>query len=115
MSVILQIVCIVLAALFFLAFGVAREPRGWRRLYQSTFCKGQDFSVNKNKSTDEKIQSYAMAVAMVILVTGVGLLVWGVMSQAKEKYNNLSAEERAKLEEIKRIGGHASKSKAPAS
>ncbi len=113
MPIEIQIACIVLTALFFLAFGVAREPRGWRRLYQSTFGSGTDFSVNRNKVIDESLKRYGIAIAMTILVVDVGLFVWGVTYQARMKQNNMSAEERAKIEEIRRMGGSTAKSKTP--
>jgi hypothetical protein len=44
-----QIACLLLTALFVWTFSIAREPRGWRRLFQSLFSRSESFSVNKNK------------------------------------------------------------------
>ena len=115
MPIEIQIACIVLTALFFLAFGVAREPRGWRRLFQSMFGSKSDFSVNKNKVIDESLKRYGIVIAMTILVLDVGLFVWGVTYPARMKQNNMTPEERAKMDEIRRIGGSSVKAKAPPS
>ena len=111
----IQIACVILTALFFLAFGIAREPRGWRRLFQSMFAKSGEFSVNKNKAIDESLKRNGIVVAMIILVIDVGLFVWGITESARVKQNSLTPEERAKMEEIKRIGGSGFKQKVPPS
>lgn len=96
-----QIACIVLTALFIWAFSVAREPRGWRRLFQSMFSKGADFSVNKNKVIDENLKKYGIIIAMVILVADVTCFVLG--ATYKERSKEMSKEDWFKIEEIKRI------------
>jgi len=100
-----QIACIILTALFFFAFSVAREPRGWRRLFQSMFMKGGDFSVNKNKIIDESLKKYGIWVAMFLLVTDVGLFVWGVTYPDRMKAALQTPEERDKLMEIRKTLG----------
>ncbi len=97
-----QIACIILTALFFFAFSVAREPRGWRRLFQSLFSKSGDFSVNKNKIIDESLKKYGILVAMVLLVADVGLFVWGVTYSDRMKAAMQTPEERDKLTEIRK-------------
>lgn len=101
----IQIACIILTALFFLAFGIAREPRGWRRLFQSMFARNAEFSVNRNKAIDEKLKRNGIVIAMILLVLDVGLFVWGITEPARLKQSSMTAEERAKAEELKRLGG----------
>ena len=56
-----QIACVILTALFIWSFSIAREPRGWRRLFQSMFSKSETFSVNKNKVIDEALKRYGLS------------------------------------------------------
>jgi hypothetical protein len=101
-----QIVCIILTALFLFSFSVAREPRGWRRLFQSSFSNGADFSVNKNKVIDETLKRYGIYVAMTILVADVGLFVWGLTEHNRKARSAMSAEEASRLGEFyQRVGG----------
>ncbi len=100
-----QIACIVLTALFFFAFSVAREPRGWRRLFQSMFATSADFSVNKNKVIDENLKRYGIVVAMAILVLDVGLFVWGVTARNRKSLQNMTQEQIMRLNEIQKISG----------
>jgi hypothetical protein len=105
MALTYQIACIILTALFFLSFSVAREPRGWRRLFQSSFSNGADFSVNKNKVIDESLKKYGIGVAMTLLVLDVGLFVWGLTEHQRTALQNLSPEEASRADEYKkRIG-----------
>lgn len=103
-----QIICIVLTALFIWSFMVAREPRQWRRLYQSRFSKADDFSVNKNKAIDERLKKYGIMIAMVFLVADVGFFLWGASHSDRRKSESLTKEERLRMEEQQRI-----KNKAP--
>jgi len=100
-----EIACIVLTALFFFAFSVAREPRGWRRLFQSMFATNTNFSVNRNKVIDESLKRYGIVIAMAILVVDVGLFVWGVTDRSRKSIENMSAEDIMKLNEIQKIHG----------
>lgn len=100
-----QIACIVLTALFFFAFSVAREPRGWRRLFQSMFATSSGFSVNKNKVIDESLKRYGIVIAMVILVADVGLFVWGVTERNRKALENMDNASFQKLMEIQKIQG----------
>lgn len=97
-----QIACIVLTALFFFSFSVAREPRGWRRLFQSMFATSADFSVNKNKIIDESLKKYGIIIAMIILVADVSLFVWGVTAHKRSASENMPQADRLQLEEIQR-------------
>lgn len=100
-----KIACIVLTALFIWAFSIAREPRGWRRLYQSMFSKGDDFSVNKNKGIDELLKRYGIIIAMIILVADVSCFVLGVSYPHRMKRQNMSKEDLFRMNEIQRIQG----------
>ena len=101
-----QIACIVLTALFVWSFSIAREPRQWRRLYQSIFSKGEEFSVNKNKVIDESLKRYGIVVAMVFLVADVSLFVWGLTAHTRELQKNMTQEEAIQLNEIQKINGN---------
>lgn len=98
-----QIICIVLTALFVWSFVVAREPRQWRRLYQSKFSRAEDFSVNKNKAIDEQLKKYGIIVAMIFLVMDVGFFLWGATYQERHKRASMSQEERLRLTEQEKI------------
>lgn len=98
-----QIACIILTALFVWSFSVAREPRGWRRLFQSFFSKSGDFSVNKNKMIDESLKKYGIVIAMIILVADVTCFVWGVTHRYRETMQQMTTEELDRLNELKRI------------
>lgn len=98
-----QIACVILTALFIWAFSVAREPRGWRRLFQSMFSKSDNFSVNKNKVIDEALKKYGIAIAMIILVADVSCFVLGVTYPFREKLRTMSPEQRDSLNEINKV------------
>lgn len=100
-----QIACIVLTALFFFSFSVAREPRGWRRLFQSMFATSADFSVNKNKVIDESLKKYGIVIAMMFLVADVGLFVWGVTARNRHALEQMKPEDISRLGEIQKIRG----------
>jgi len=99
-----QIACIVLTALFLWSFSVAREPRGWRRLFQSMFSKSDNFSVNKNKVIDESLKRYGILIAMTILVADVTCFVLMVTYPLRMK--QVSKEDRERQGEIMRIQGN---------
>lgn len=96
-----QIACIVLTALFLWSFSVAREPRGWRRLFQSIFSKSDNFSVNKNKVIDESLKRYGILVAMAILVADVSCFVLMVTYPLRMK--EVTQEQRERQMEIDKI------------
>lgn len=98
-----QIACVILTALFIWAFSVAREPRGWRRLFQSMFSKSDSFSVNKNKIIDEALKRYGIGIAMIILVADVSCFVLGVTYPFREKLRSMSPEQRDSMNEINRV------------
>jgi len=98
-----QIACVILTALFIWTFSIAREPRGWRRLFQSMFTRSESFSVNKNKVIDEALKRYGIIVAMVILVADVTCFVMGVTDRFREKARNLSPEQIERMNEINKI------------
>lgn len=98
-----QIACVILTALFIWSFSIAREPRGWRRLFQSMFSKSESFSVNKNKVIDEALKRYGIVVAMIILVADVSCFVMGVTHPFREKMRNQSPEQRDYNNEINKV------------
>jgi len=95
-----QIACVILTALFIWSFSIAREPRGWRRLFQSMFSKSETFSVNKNKVIDEALKRYGIVVAMAILVVDVSCFVLGVTDRYRDKMRDLTPEQRERMQEI---------------
>ena len=103
-----QIACVILTALFIWSFSIAREPRGWRRLFQSMFSKSESFSVNKNKVIDEALKRYGIMIAMGILVVDVTCFVLGVTHPFREKLRHLSPEQRESMNEINK-SQHSSK------
>ena len=98
-----QIACVILTALFIWSFSIAREPRGWRRLFQSMFSKSETFSVNKNKFIDEALKRYGIVVAMIILVADVSCFVLGVTHPFREKMRSISPEQRDHINEINKF------------
>lgn len=100
-----QIACVILTALFIWSFSVAREPRGWRRLFQSMFSKSESFSVNKNKVIDESLKKYGIIIAMVILVADVSCFVMGVTYPHRERARQQSRQEKENAQEISKIQG----------
>ena len=108
-----QIACVILTALFIWSFSIAREPRGWRRLFQSMFSKSESFSVNKNKVIDEALKRYGIVIAMVILVADVTCFVLGVTHPFREKSRQLSPLQRDSMNEINKIQSSSGKSPLP--
>lgn len=108
-----QIACVILTALFIWTFSIAREPRGWRRLFQSLFSRSESFSVNKNKVIDESLKKYGIVVAMVILVADVTCFVMGVTYPFREKARNLSQEQIERMQEINKLNSGSTKSPLP--
>jgi hypothetical protein len=107
-----QIACVILTALFIWSFSIAREPRGWRRLFQSMFSKSETFSVNKNKVIDEALKRYGIVVAMAILVVDVSCFVLGVTDRYRDKMRDLTPEQRESIQEINKYQ-NSSKSGGP--
>jgi flagellar biosynthesis protein FlhB len=98
-----QFACIVLTALFVWSFSIAREPRQWRRLYQSTFSKGEEFSVNKNKVIDESLKKYGIVIAMIILVADVACFVTGVTYKSRMHAKEMTPEDWYRINEQNKI------------
>ncbi len=98
-----QIACLILTALFFFAFSVAREPRGWRRLFQSMFSKSGEFSVNKNKVIDETLKKYGILIAMMILLADVSIFVWGLTEVQRKQEAETNNEERVRINEYNNL------------
>jgi hypothetical protein len=108
-----QIACVILTGLFIWSFSIAREPRGWRRLFQSMFSKSESFSVNKNKVIDEALKRYGILVAMVILVADVSFFVIGLTQKSRDQLRNLTTEERERVLEINKVKSNAISSPLP--
>ena len=98
-----QIICVILIALFLWAFSISRDPRSWRRLYQTHFARNTEFSVNRNKRLDEEIKKYGIMVAMVFLVAGVTFFVLGLTYRYRVDQKPLTKEEQLRREDINRF------------
>ena len=103
-----QIACLILTALFVCAFNLSREPRSWRRLYQSTFSSSERSSVNKNKTIDSKLKIWGIRIAMLILVVDVTVFLFGVTAPSRKRASEMSPEERNSIEEFRRLEGNGS-------
>jgi flagellar biosynthesis protein FlhB len=101
-----QIACVVLTGLFVLAFSISREPRSWRRLFQTRIAKNATISVNRNKYLDENLKKYSMIVAMTFLVADVACFVVGVTSPLRQRQEQMTPEERNRVEEMQRLQGN---------
>ncbi len=108
-----QIACVILTALFLWSFSIAREPRGWRRLFQSMFSKSETFSVNKNKIIDEALKRYGIMIAMAILVVDVTCFVLGVTYKDRTKIRDFTPEQRESMQEINKYQHGAKPGIAP--
>lgn len=102
-----QIACIVLTAFFLWTFSIARDPRGWRRLYQAKFVKSSDFSVNKNKRIDEMMKSWGIIIAMVFLVADVSCFVLGVTYRYRNNPHQMTRDEALRAEDISRVNANS--------
>ncbi len=98
-----QIACIVLTGIFLWTFSIARDPRGWRRLYQTKFARKDEFSVNKNKRIDEAIKKWGIMVAMFFLVFDVAFFVIGITYSARSKKHSLTNEERFHAIDVEKL------------
>ena len=98
-----QITLVILSALFVWAFVIAREPRQWRRLYQSIFSKGGQFSVNKNKVIDETLKGWGIVIAMIFLVLDVWCFVHMLRQPDIDRARQMSVEDWNRLQEQNKI------------
>ncbi len=105
-----QIACILLTGVFLLTFSIARNPRGWRRLFQSKFSKTSELSVNKNKRIDEMIKKHGISISMIFLVGAVTCFVLG----ATYRYR-IKAKQETRDEQFQRMDLERFKAGAPAS
>lgn len=104
-----QIACIVFTALFLLSFSITRDPRGWRRLYQTKFAKNDSISVNKNKKIDENIKAYGMFIAMAFLLVDVSCFVTGVTHRYRNSDRQLTKEEQFRVMDVQRVNSNGPK------
>jgi hypothetical protein len=100
-----QIACIVFTGIFLWTFSIARDPRGWRRLYQTKFARKDEFSVNKNKRIDEAIKKWGILVAMFFLVVDVALFVSGITYSARSKKHSWTNDERFHAIDVQKASG----------
>lgn len=98
-----QIACIILSGLFILTFSISRDPRGWRRLYQTKFARKNNFSVNKNKWIDELIMKWAIVVAMFFLVLDATVFVIGITKTSRSKSHIMTTDEQFKALDYEKI------------
>ncbi|MCE9519395.1 MAG: hypothetical protein K8R87_07580 [Verrucomicrobia bacterium] len=98
-----QIGCIVLTGLFVLSFSITRDPRSWRRLYQTRIAKRDDFSVNKNKTIDEFIKKWGILVAMFFLVLNVTIFIIGITKTTRLKSHTMTADEKFQALEYRKV------------
>lgn len=95
-----QLACIVFTGLFLWTFSIARDPRGWRRLYQSRFSRAEEISVNRNKRLDEVIKRNALIIAMFFLVADVAVFVLGITYQHRHTPHEMTKEELFRAQEL---------------
>jgi hypothetical protein len=95
-----KIVCIVLSGFFLWTFSIARDPRGWRRLYQAKFSRKDGFSVNRNKTIDEKLKKWGITIAMMFLIADVTCFIFGLTYQIRNRQRDQTIEEKTKLIEL---------------
>lgn len=100
-----KVACIVFTGLFLWTFSIARDPRGWRRLYQTRFARKEDFSVNKNKRIDEAIKKWGIVVAMFFLVIDVAAFVSGITYTARSKKHSWTEDERFHAIDVQKAAG----------
>lgn len=103
-----QIACIILTALFLWSFSIARDPRGWRRLYQAKFVKHEDFSVNKNKKIDEAMKKWGILIAMMFLVSDVSCFVLGVTFKYRNNPKQWTKDDMYRAQDVDKVKGDGS-------
>jgi len=103
-----KIACIVLSGLFLWTFSIARDPRGWRRLYQAKFARKDGFSVNKNKTIDESLKKWGITIAMLILISDVSCFIFGLTYQIRNRQHEQTLEEKSKMIDVRLHKGTSS-------
>jgi hypothetical protein len=99
-----QIAFVVFAALFLWAFTIARDPRGWRRLYQAKFERHEEFSVNRNKRLDEVIKKRCIPIAMIFLTAAVGAFILGITHRHRHTPQTpMTQEDKFRAADTRRI------------
>lgn len=98
-----QIACLILSALFIWSFSVSRDPRGWRRLYQSLFAKPDDISVNKNKGIDERLRKWSLIIAMLLLVVDVACFIAGITAPSRHGRQEMTRDQWNQVEELRKL------------
>src|SRR5438270_10451906 len=99
-----QIACILLTGLFLWSFSVARDPRGWRRLFQAKVASRKtNFSVNRNKKIDEALKRWGIIIAMMFLVVDVTCFVFGLTYHIRMKQHEQTTDEKAKMIDVQQM------------
>jgi hypothetical protein len=98
-----QISFVLFMAFFVWAFSIARDPRGWRRLYQAKFERDQEFSVNRNKRLDEVIKKRCIPIAMIFLTAAVGVFILGITHRYRNTPRSTAKEDRFLKEDTQRV------------
>lgn len=104
-----QIACFILTTLFVWCFIISRDPRTWRKLYQSVFERSRQPSVRRNKAIDSRLRIYGLRLAMLFLVADVACFVLGVTDASRKRAQSLTPEEKFGIEDLKRIESGSSK------
>lgn len=100
-----KVACIVFTGFFLWSFSIARDPRGWRRLYQTKFARREEFSINRNKRIDEAVKKWSIVVAMFFLVIDVAAFVSGITYTARSKKHSWTEDERFHAIDVKKAAG----------
>ena len=98
-----QISFVLFMALFLWAFSIARDPRGWRRLYQAKFEREQEFSVNRNKRLDEVIKKRCIPIAMIFLTAAVGVFILGITHRYRNTPTSEEKVDKFRKEDTQRV------------
>src|SRR3954471_3609914 len=105
-----QIACVLLMAFFLWTFSIARDPRGWRRLYQARFEREEELSVNRNKRLDEVIKKRCIPIAMLFLTAAVGAFILGITYRYRHTQQiPKTKEDKFRAEDTQRVLDSATK------
>ena len=102
-----QILCVLLTGCFVLSFNIARDPRKWRRFYQSQWQNGVEPSVNRNKQLDENLRRYGIIIAMVLLLADVFVFVTMLTYPSRMREAQMSRSSWDHFNEQKKIESRA--------
>ena len=98
-----QIACFILTTLFVWLFIVSRDPRTWRKMFQSLFQSSEAASSRRSKSIDSRLRKICLRLSMLFLVADVACFVLGVTAASRKRAEEMTPEERFGVEELQRI------------